>query len=829
MPTIPTGGRRSSEILEVLDRARFGGLAAGRASRTIGDLEWHPAQAGSIQRDDQRATWQTGNVQAVLCDGQAVIAGAQSGGAWLINPIPSPSFRDGYRAIPLSDRWDTTNVQCLAYGPDDRTHVFVGCRVADCLFVIELEAVPGALVVKQSDLMIALPFRTSVWAMVVIDNPRRIVLGTDAGVFWSEIPPSVLDVAGYAWTSASGLPLGQCGSIARGPGTTLAASGADPESKATVNGSLPIEGLFVGDWRNGALAFEAAVLPPIAKTQAFGFVLASCAADRHRMYAAAMGGDARIRCVLRSNNGGRAWTAVSIPAGAGEQGYRNRAVAVSPYRPDVVALGWQTGGTFLSDDGGATWKPLSGGNGLDSNGLPCRGGKEALHDDLHAFSFPLNAAQADHLVIASDGGVVATRDLGRCFDSQYNRGLAVLQFYGAGQNPSFGTLSVSSRFPGLLAGGTQDNGNLTLHPDADAGAVWHKLAGGDGGMTRFVDSLGALLHTIDAQPHFRLTTWDAGVHRFNGVGTFVPADGDAAGLAAKCLEAVVAPTWRRNGQLLHACTGSSNGDVHGLFADADGGPASFHRIANVKAAVTAVASLSGAEIVVGLSDGRIVLVDSMSGHSTDLPRDETVPKSGVDRFEILAPDLIYGLTHGQIIRFDGQTWTAVAAPQTWSIFTAERGSGRLFAGSERDVFTSTDGGRTWRDASVGLPASPHLTDMRIGDDADGGRSLYLTTYGRSAWRAKITLPPDNGSILEVPPHAREILLRLIEEGGGVVRVGGQVIEIAARQPARDLLAGLAIDAIAQQMSPQSSRAIRVTTLRQLAHVVARAIEDIDET
>ena len=41
------------------------------------------------------------------------------------------------------------------------------------------------------------------------------------------------------------------------------------------------------------------------------------------------------------------------------------------------------------------------------------------------------------------------------------------------------------------------------------------------------------------------------------------------------------------------------------------------------------------------------------------------------------------------------------------------------------------------------------------------------------------------------------------------------------------LAGLAIDAIARSMSAESSRAIRLTTLRQMAKVIARAIESIE--
>jgi hypothetical protein len=821
-----TGGRRSDEILEMLARSRFGAIAADRASRTVGDLQWRPAQVGSIQRDDQRATWHSGNVQAVLSDGQAVIAGAQSGGVWLINPIPSPSYRDGYRAIPLSDRWDTPDVRSLAYGPDGTQHVFVGCYKADSLFLIELQAVTGALVVKQSDLRIPLPLRTTVNAIVIIDDPRRVVIGTSNGVFWSDVPLATLDVDSYVWKQASGTPLGPCGSIARGPATSLAASVSEPTGLITVNpiDSSDPDRLFVGDWRDGTLAFEPASVPDIATSQVYGFVLASCLTARERIYATAMNDEAMIRCVLRSDDGGRGWSAVTIPENAGEQGYHNRAIAVSPYRPDVVALGWQAAGPFLSTDGGAQWTLLSGGTGFDANGLPCQGQPQGLHSDLHALCFPLNALQADHLVVASDGGVVATRDLGRCFDSQYNRGLAVLQFYGPGHIPSIGTLSVSSRFAGLLAGGTQDNGNITLHPDADAGPVWHRLVGGDGGMTRFVDALGALLHASNGEQHVRMTTWNEAARRFDGPGSVVSRDGDPGGLVATALEAVVEPAWRRGGQLLYACAGSANGDVHGLFADADGAHAAFLRIANVGHSVSAIASLSGAEILVGCSDGRIISLETMSGLWTEQAQDADAPDfGGVTRFEVLSKNLAYALKRGQLLRFNGQSWATLAAAQGWLIFTVERETGRLFAASDVDVFSSADGGQTWVDASVGLPACPHCTDLRIGSDADGGSTLYLTTYGRSVWRARITLPPDKGQIFDLPPQARELLLRFLEDGGGVVRLGEQLIGIAAQQPALDILVGLVIDQMARRMSPESSREIRLATLQQIERAISRAI------
>jgi hypothetical protein len=815
--------RFAREILAKFSKGRFAAEAAARASRLVGDLEWRPAQVGSIVRDPQHATWHTGHIHAVVSDGHAVICGSDSGGAWLINPIVSPTYRDGYRAQPLSDHWDTPTVRCLAYGPDGTHHVFAGCADGGSLFLIELQPVTGAMVVKQSDLRIPLPTPTWVFAVVSIEQPRRVVIGTNAGLFWSDVPSDPTDVNGYVWHAATGLPAGACTSIARGPGTSLAC--AWDEASAGVPGVVqtPRPGrLFVGDWVGGELTLSPANVPDIAKTNVGGFDLASCASARLRMYTAAMNDAAEIRCVLRSDNGGRDWVAMAIPQGAGDHGNHNQAIGVSAYRPDIVALGWMYG-PFLSTDGGLSWKQLTGADvGLD--GLPCHGRSLGLHTDMHAVYFPPNSLQADYLIIASDGGIAMTRDLGHCIDSEYNRNLAVLEFYGFRNQTPGGTFSASSRFPGLLAGGTQDNGNITLHPDHDAGAVWHTLTGGDGGVTRFVDPIGALLFTSDGEPRTKLTMWNAAASAF-GPANIVPADGNGAGLTPRAFEAVVAPSWRRAGQLMYACAGSANGDVHGFFADASGANASFVRLKNVGKSITAVASQTGAQILVGSEDGAILAIDTMTGLWAEHTQDATVTARGrVGRIEVLSPHSAYALNHEQLLRFDGQTWSAL--PRQWSVFTVEQDTGRLFAASDDDVFSSVDGGQTWTDASVGLPVAPRITDMRIGADEAGGNTLYLTTYGRSAWRATITLPPDTSNPFKLPPHQRAVLQRVIEDGGGVVRLGDDFTVIGARQLTKDVLAALAIDQIAQHMSPGAGREMRRTALRQIQRAIVHELKSI---
>ncbi len=91
-----SGGRRSLDNLEKLAEKRLESIVVRRASRAIGEIRWLPAQSYAIQRDDYRETWHAGHVSALLSDGNQVIAGAQTGGVWLLTPNIAPHYRQGH-------------------------------------------------------------------------------------------------------------------------------------------------------------------------------------------------------------------------------------------------------------------------------------------------------------------------------------------------------------------------------------------------------------------------------------------------------------------------------------------------------------------------------------------------------------------------------------------------------------------------------------------------------------------------------------------------------------------------------------------------------------
>jgi hypothetical protein len=52
------------------------------------------------------------------------------------------------------------------------------------------------------------------------------------------------------------------------------------------------------------------------------------------------------------------------------------------------------------------------------------------------------------------------------------------------------------------------------------------------------------------------------------------------------------------------------------------------------------------------------------------------------------------------------------------------------------VYLSDDGGNNWVQASGGLPRRPHCAELRVFINSDESW-LYLSTFGRSVWRARL--------------------------------------------------------------------------------------------
>jgi len=848
------GGHLSLEILRELGDARVITIGGPRASRAVSELVWEPAQENAIQRDDFSTVWHAGHVSALLSNGQDVVAGTQTGGVWhldLLIPIPGhrPHYREIYWATPLSDFWDTPDVSSLAFGPDGPRQVFVGCRGSSALFLLEFdiqeielpaqlpphirralqdmirtlhepELLRGGMEWRQSTTL-PLPFLDRVNAIVTFANPRRIAVATGQGVWWSPIPQPATNLSGYNWQMAQGLPAAFYSGLAAGPsGSVAAAIWGDPNAS----------GIYRGTFQDNALVFTKAQIAGINPDLMRRTSLASCEDHRSRVYAVAAGADDQILAVLSSSDGGATWSTRALPdkAAAGLQGSYNNCIAVSPQNPDLVVIGWLSGGPFWSKDGAQSWlHPHT----QETNAH--------LHNDLHALYLGRNSFGPEPLYVGGDGGIVVTQDMGQTYESEFNRHLNNLQFYGAGTDlpastyPA-GSLTASSRYPGLLAGGTQDNGNVYRPPDTlrpgiprQADAFWLQQVGGDGGINRFIDPLGVLLNFYNEEdgPKLRMARWNEQTKSFpDGPGAVIPADDSPGGVWPTSVEVVQRPAFKKNGQLMYAAIGSGP-IVYGLFADPDAGNAKLVRLGTIGAVVSAITSIDGSTLLIGTEtklgsrQGRIFSFSSASGTATE----HTLPagRGSVKRLETFTPPVYhslgstigiqaFALVGNRILRFDRTVWAATSS--TWSTFTVDSQSSRLFAANDSDVFVSHDLGMTWVDASRGLPVRPHCSDLRIAADPSGGRDLWLATYGRSVWRATISLPLGSVELdWDLTKEVADILFGNIQDGGGVFRIGRRLVKVPPRPLIRDLVAALASEDLAHSMSPRSTtnaRAIR---------------------
>ena len=782
------GAARSLRIQAVLRDHLFAGVGDRRASRALSEIQWVRAQNESIQRDDHREVWHAGQVSAIVSNGHDAVAGTGSGGVWVLKPGAHPQF---VNAVPLSDGSDVPDISCLAWGPDRSRFVFVGCTGGSAIFLLEFDLVGGGLEFKRS-ITLPVPFSAACNAIVTFANPGRIVVANNDNVWWSPIPNNTFDVSGYVWRISQGLPSANYSGMAVGSDTSVVAA---ISAALTLKGSPPNPaGIYRGTFQGIDLVFTQSKIIGTDPSLMRRTSVASCLNDPRRLYAVSAGDNDQILAVLSSRDGGINWTAATVPnrSDAGFQGFYNNCIAVSAQRPDVVVIGWLSGGAFWSTDAAQTW---SHPHTQESNGH--------LHNDLHALYFASNPNDASETVyVGGDGGIVFTRDLGITYDSQLNHRLHNLQFYRD-------SLTASSRYPGLLAGGTQDNGNIYLPPGADpiksqhvpdVGPAWRRLEGGDGSLNRFIDPLGALLrfnntlivNKVEVGNRVRLAFWDATAGSFGpGVGTVVPADGNAAGITPSVMEVVQSPNWRKNGQLMYAIV-SVSATVYGFFADGDGSNAKLLKLGVISEAVGALASLGGATLLVGTTTGRIFSFESSSGVATEFSLPDDV-SGGISRLEVIAPLLAYALAGTDILRSDGRAWTpttplTATSESKWLTFAVDSDTRRLFAATDSDVWVSHNHGRTWVDASNGLPKRPHCNDLRVGADAAGGAAIYLASYGRSVWRATITRPPDTPPSL--PQEMNDVLVGIFQDGWGLVVRGGQVVPVPPPSPLLVLIGGL---------------------------------------
>ncbi|MBD0286893.1 MAG: hypothetical protein ICV79_15915, partial [Flavisolibacter sp.] len=349
---------------------------------------------------------------------------------------------------------------------------------------------------------------------------------------------------------------------------------------------------------------------------------------------------------------------------------------------------------------------------------------------------------------------------------------------------------------GAMIGGLQDNGVVTssVYPTIEP---WIEADSGDGFQTTFLRHGQALWNNNDdtKPPQIgivRHSFWSA-AHRLV-LPTYIPVWKDdpqmpfPAGLPSAPGETVVFSSipnagWtNREGEPMFAVAGKRS-SIYGLFYTEMGTQPRWEFLArfslndhltdeDVKAKnwepwnISAVGSLDGGTIYIGIKGGRIIVFEQVTrtAYEISVPlRNDPWGDHGseVNKIVVAHNRLAFalynikrnrqaGASHsrynkGYVLRiqppYKSTVLTALPVEGYYGIEVArERENTSLYAATDSDVYVSRDPGDalgdTWARASRGLPKRPHCGDLSYVVEPNGERWLYMSTYGRSFWRAR---------------------------------------------------------------------------------------------
>lgn len=418
------------------------------------------------------------------------------------------------------------------------------------------------------------------------------------------------------------------------------------------------------------------------------------------------GGDAFNLGVYRSLDAGASWSSVGSVNQA-TYGWYLSCIAFQPGNPNVAIVG----GLELerTTNNGSSWANIT-----------------PPHVDMHAIAWDA----AGRLLIASDGGVHRSENLGNSWQS-LNTNLSTVQFYAG--------ISTHPTLDDWFIAGAQDNG--TNRRDQDT-TLWETVNGGDGGWTCldqtrpnrvFVESQGTanLYRSTNAGDSFSFVGGDIfGRNCFLPPYLIDPANPDRMLYATE--------------RLFQSLDGGSNWSP--LSADLTDGAGAIRAIA--------IAPSDPIHVYAATNDGN-VLASTDAGATFTLIRDNNPGWPRVTReIEIHPTDprtmylAVASFNADQVLRTTdgGQSFEPLDGdlpdvPVNVIAVDPRGANGRipvLYAGADDGLYRSVNAGVNWHRYAQGFPRVA-VIDLSL----DGAREvLIIATQGRGAWRVPIAIPGD---------------------------------------------------------------------------------------
>ncbi|MFH6602926.1 glycosyl hydrolase [Maribacter algicola] len=490
--------------------------------------------------------------------------------------------------------------------------------------------------------------------------------------------------------------------------------------------------------------------------------------------------------LYKSVDGGETWEKIhkGLPEEKGKM-----AIAVSPANSSkVYALiesdsNADKGGLFVSDDAGKSWNMVSGDNRLvqrawyyievfaDPNNentvyvlsapalRSIDGGKTwelitGTHGDYH--DLWINPEDSDNMVVADDGGAAISFDNGKTWSTQNN--MPTAQFY---------RISVDNLFPYNVYGGQQDNSSVKIasfSPGSSGISLsdWSDSAGGESAFLAFDPDDpryvlgGSYLGTIevldthskastqimaapiqylgrDARDMKYLYNWNAPIiGSKHEPGTFY----HCAQLVLRTRD--MGLTWEEISPDLTRNIDAKQGKGGGPYTNEAVGAENYGTIAYM------IESPHEKGVFYTGSDDGYVHITKDGGLSWQNITPKNLGETLVNAIEVSPHDPATVYVATTKYKFNdytpalykssdyGKTWTNISSGIPYGAFTRvvredQHRKDLLYAGTEKGIYISWNGGKTWESFQLNLPKTP-ITDLKVHQD-----NLVVATSGRSFW------------------------------------------------------------------------------------------------
>ena len=441
------------------------------------------------------------------------------------------------------------------------------------------------------------------------------------------------------------------------------------------------------------------------------------------------------RGLYGSSNAGKSWTKISSEPQLVQRAWYYIELFADPENENTLYV--MSAPALRSDDGGKTWETLS-----------------APHGDFH--DLWINPDDADNFIISNDGGASITFDRGDSWSSQNN--MPTAQFY---------RLNVDNQFPYRIYAGQQDNSSISI-ASRELGSYgigtssWAESAGGESAFLAFdpndpryvmggsyqgtIDVLDtkAVAGTnimaapiqylgMDAQHMKYRYNWNAPI-----VWSRYEPNTYFHGAQYLLKTSDMGKTWKEISPDLTRNDKSKQGTPGGPYTNEAVGAENYGTLAYV------VESPHEKGVIWTGSDDGLVQLTRDGGASWKNVTPPRLAECLINAIEVSPFDPATAYIATTRYKFNdhspglyktsnyGASWTKIDKGIPDDAFTRvvredEVRRDLLYAGTERGVYLSWNGGKDWKPFQLNLPITP-ITDLRVHQG-----NLIAATSGRSLW------------------------------------------------------------------------------------------------